>query len=139
MWMSSFVASYPAVFSLAYLRHVGPTSLQYKVSFDVGMGIFHTLCFGHRLHPIIYANLSCLEFSLGENTAQVLNFLVAKIFIVPPPPSPQTHTHSLPLSHVHLRQFSIPSKRFQVSKTSSSGSGRRYSVRLRGASTRSPT
>ena len=26
------------VFSLAYLRHVGPTSLQYRIPFDVGMG-----------------------------------------------------------------------------------------------------
>ena len=27
------------VFSLAYLRHIGPTSLQYRVPFDVGMGL----------------------------------------------------------------------------------------------------
>ena len=35
------------VFSLAYLRHVGPASLQYRVqyrvSFDVGIRIIHVL------------------------------------------------------------------------------------------------
>ena len=31
------------VFSLAYLRHVGPTSLQYRFSFGVGIGIIHVL------------------------------------------------------------------------------------------------
>ena len=34
---------YPPVFSLAYLRHVGSTSLQYRVSFGVGIGIIHVL------------------------------------------------------------------------------------------------
>ena len=52
-----------AVFSLAYLRHVGPINLQYRVSFSVGIGIIHVLCCGHRLHPN-YPLPSCLEFSL---------------------------------------------------------------------------
>ena len=26
------------MFSLAYLRHIGPTSLQYRIPFDVGNG-----------------------------------------------------------------------------------------------------
>ena len=54
-----------AVFSPAYLRHVGPTSLQYRVSFDVGIGIIHKFCCGHRLHPH-YALSPCLEFCLGR-------------------------------------------------------------------------
>ena len=32
-----------SVFSLAYLRHVGPTSLHYRIPFDVGIGIIHML------------------------------------------------------------------------------------------------
>ena len=32
-----------AVFSPAYLRNVGPTSLQYRIPFDVGIGIIHVL------------------------------------------------------------------------------------------------
>ena len=39
------------VFSLAYLRHVGPTSLQYRTLFDVWNGITQNLYCGHRLHP----------------------------------------------------------------------------------------
>ena len=54
-----------SVFSLAYLRHVGPTSLQYKILFDVGNGITQKLCCGYRLHPH-HALLSCLEFCLGR-------------------------------------------------------------------------
>ena len=39
-------------------RHVGPTSLQYKVSFGVGIGIIHLLWYGHGLHPS-YVLLAC--------------------------------------------------------------------------------
>ena len=40
-----------AVFSLAYPRHVGPTSLQHRITFDMGMGITQKLYCGYRLHP----------------------------------------------------------------------------------------
>ena len=53
------------IFSLANIRHVGPTCLQYRVSFDMRVEIINVLCCGHRLHPN-YVNLSCLEFSLGR-------------------------------------------------------------------------
>ena len=46
------------MFSLAYVRHVGPTSLQYGIPCDVGMGTIQKLCCGYRLHPhkdILYA------------------------------------------------------------------------------------
>ena len=56
------------VFSLAYLRHIGPASLS-TVFFDVGIGIIHVLCCGHRLHPN-YAHLSCLEFYLGRTLGE---------------------------------------------------------------------
>ena len=54
------------VFSPAYLRRVGPTSVQYKIPFDdVGIGIIQKLCCGYRLLPH-HALLSCLEFCLGS-------------------------------------------------------------------------
>ena len=42
-----------SVFSLAYLRHVGPTSLHYRIPFDVGIGTIHMLWCDHGLHPPI--------------------------------------------------------------------------------------
>ena len=62
------------VFSLAYQRFVGPTSLQYRVSFDVGIGIIHVLWCGHGLHPN-YALLSCREFSLGRTLSSTDGFI----------------------------------------------------------------
>ena len=53
------------VFSPAHLRHVGPTSLQYRLSFDVGMGRIQRLWCGYRLHPN-HALPSCLEICLGR-------------------------------------------------------------------------
>ena len=48
------------MFSLAYLRHVGPTRLQYRIPFDVATGSTYTMPSYHAL------NL------LGENTERVL-------------------------------------------------------------------
>ena len=57
-----------SVFSPAYLRYVGPTSVQYKIPFDdVGIGIIQKLCCGYRLLPH-HALLSCLEFAWGART-----------------------------------------------------------------------
>ena len=42
-----------------------PTSLHYRVSFDVGIVIIHKICCGHRLHPN-HALPSCLAFCLGR-------------------------------------------------------------------------
>ena len=62
-----------SVFSLAYLRHVGPTSLRYRFSFGVGIGIIHVLWCGHGLRPN-YTLPSCLEFRLGRT----LRFVIAE-------------------------------------------------------------
>ena len=53
------------VFSLAYLRHVGPISLQYRIPFDVGMEITKKIWCRYKLHPH-HALLSCLKFCLGR-------------------------------------------------------------------------
>ena len=62
----------PPVFSLAYLRHVGPTSLQYRIPFDVATNSTYTMPSCHAL------------ILLGENTAPSLR---------PPTPSVHFPTH----------------------------------------------
>ena len=51
-----------AVFSLAYLRHVGPTSLQYRIPFDVGPKSFDVAISSTYTMPSYYA----LNFAWGE-------------------------------------------------------------------------
>ena len=59
-----------AVFSPAYIRHVGPTSLQFRIPFDVGIMHIHKLWCGHSLHPS-YALLSYLKFCLGRTLTRI--------------------------------------------------------------------
>ena len=49
--------------SLAYLRHVGPTSLQYRIPFDVGNGDNPKAC-GYIPCPSIYY---ALNFTWGKH------------------------------------------------------------------------
>ena len=66
MWVTwNWSGYWSAVFSLAYLRHVGPTSLQYRIPFDVGNGITKKLWCGYKLH-LHHALLSCLKICLGR-------------------------------------------------------------------------
>ena len=57
-----------SVLSLVYIkkRHVGPTTLQCRIFFDVGI----SKC-AYKLHPN-HVLISCLELLLGENTDHVL-------------------------------------------------------------------
>ena len=53
------------VFSPAYLRHVGPASLQHRFFFDVGKERAQKLQCGHKPRPN-HALPSCLELFLGR-------------------------------------------------------------------------
>lgn len=56
-----------AVSSPAYTSHAGPTSLQHRLSLDVGMGGVEWLCCGQWLHPNLRPPI-LPQSLLGENT-----------------------------------------------------------------------
>ena len=64
-----------SVFSPAYIRHVRPTSLHYRISFDVGIGRIHKLWCGHGLCSN-HALLLCLEFCLGRTLTLYIVYLL---------------------------------------------------------------
>ena len=122
----------------AYLRHVGPTNLQFRIPFDVGIVLIHKLWCGHSLHPS-YALLSCLNFFLGRTLdppnnimklmstsfftdgkkhTSLLSPLTLELSRLPPPPrqnpkwNPDMHkTPTISLAHILKAKLLISLKR----------------------------
>ena len=117
----AYTYSICTVFSPAYMyfRHVGPTSLQFRLSFDVGMGRIQRFWCGYTLHPN-HALPSSFEICLGRTLMYLQQIVqhtkgysaswcssykvyrvllhtnkLAKALIVKPPTASQTLTGSI--------------------------------------------